>query len=115
MSADIRLTFNKPKVREKITGATGATIPVLAEQILKDSNYYARQDTGAMIASSLTHSDLKEGNIVWATVYAKKVYYTGTPSRNVNPNATLMWYETAKSAHLAEWNKLAQKIFGEHL
>lgn len=115
MSASMKLTFNKSEVRAKIKAGVKATTPILSEQILKDSNFYARQDTGAMIASSQYASNLQEGEIVWATPYAKKVYYTGSPSRDVNPNATLMWFETAKRAHLKDWLKLAEKIFSSKL
>ena len=111
MSASIKLTFNHAQVRAKIRSACSDVTPILTEQILKDSNEFARQDTGAMIASSQYASNIKEGEIVWATPYAKKVYYTGTPSHDVNPKATLMWYETAKTIYKKDWLKLAQKIF----
>lgn len=84
-------------------------IPVLSEQVLKDANFYARKDTGAMIDSSQAASDFEKGRLVWDTPYAKKVYYTGTPSKDSNPNASLMWAHKAKNAHNKDWKKLAQK------
>ena len=84
-------------------------IPVLSEQVLKDSNFYARMDTGTMIDSSQTASDFKAGKLVWDTPYAKKVYYTGTPSKDRNPNASLMWAHKAKNTKNKDWQKLAQK------
>ena len=111
MSASIKLTFNHAEVRAKIRSACSDVTPILAEQVLKDSNFYAREDTGAMIASSQIHSNLKEGELIWETNYAKYAYYVGMPSHDKNPNATLMWFETAKTTYLKEWLKLAQKIF----
>ena len=51
--------------------------------------------------------DLIEGR----TKYARRVYYTGTPSKQPNENASLLWCEVAHDAHGKEWNKIAQEQF----
>lgn len=111
MGAKMKLTFNHAQVKAKIQAGANAALPVLSEQVLKDSNFYAREDTKTMINSSQYASDLKKGEIVWETPYAKRVYYTGTPSHDKNVNATLMWFETAKTTCLKTWLKIAEKAF----
>ena len=84
-------------------------LPALTQQVLKDSNFYCRQDQGTLIASSQIASQPQKGQIVWDTPYAKRVYYTGTPCTDINPNASLMWYEQAKRRNHDAWLKLAEK------
>lgn len=83
--------------------------PALVQQVIKDSNYYCRKDQGGLISSSLTASQPENGLAIWDTPYAKKVYYTGRPSRDKNPNASLMWFEKAKAAHKKDWEKIIDK------
>lgn len=83
--------------------------PALVHQVVKDSNYYCRRDQGTLISSSLTASQPENGLAIWDTPYAKKVYYTGTPCRDVNPNASLMWFERAKAVHKKDWEEIIDK------
>lgn len=85
-------------------------LPVLAEQILTDCNTYVRMQSGNLADSAHTESGGRY--IVWSTPYAKKVYYTGTPLRNRNPNASLRWCEKAKRMHKADWAAQATKLVG---
>lgn len=103
------VTFNKNLIKQRITKARDKALPILAQQVLKDSNFYARMDSGVLIASSLKSSDFDKGILIWDTPYASKVYHTGFPSKDVNVNASLMWFEVAKSKHLKRWVALARK------
>ena len=47
--------------------------------------------------------------------YAKRVYYTGSPSKEVNPNASLMWCEKAAGTNRGDWQKIAQRLFDNAL
>ena len=87
-------------------------LPQLAAQALSDCNAFARDDSGTLIGSSAAASDLPNGVLRWATPYARRVYYTGSPSRARNPNASLRWCEKAKAARLAAWLLLARKKLG---
>lgn len=83
-------------------------MPVLAEQILSDCNEYVRVDQGTLRDSAHTESGGRK--IVWSTKYAKRVYYTGTPSKLSNPNASLRWCEKAKRTYAKEWGEQATKL-----
>ncbi len=108
----MRISIDKLRVKEGLINRFNAlALAPLSEQILTDSNYFARQDTGNLIASSQTASRPKEGKLIWRTPYARKVFFTGTPSKNVNPNASLQWVEVARKTYRADWQKLAQKKY----
>ena len=107
----VKVTFDRSRVAARIQSGIDRMIPAVAEQALADCNYFARRDQGTLIQSSETASDLQKGELVWNTPYAKKVYYTGTPSTDVNPNASLMWAHKAKDTYSKEWGKIAQKAF----
>lgn len=109
--AGVKITFNKAAIKAKIEKAAEAVKAPVMEQVLKDSNYFCREDTGNLIASSEIASRPKDGIVVWDTPYAKHVYYTGKPSTNVNPNASLTWFEKAKGVYGKDWAKIAQTVF----
>lgn len=87
---------------------------ILDEQILKDSNFYAPQDTGELIRSSLRMSLIGQGKLIWDTAYSRRLYYNPQYdfSKDKNPNAGGLWFEMAKSRHLMEWLDLMAKTMG---
>lgn len=113
MAAKVTVTLDRSRVKTRIKAGIDKMIPAVAEQALADCNEYCRVDQGQLRQSSQTASDLKKGELVWNTPYAKKVYYTGEPSLYPNENASLKWCEKAHDIHGADWNKDAQKSFTE--
>ena len=93
-----------------IKADTDACLMILSMQILKDCNYFCKQDQGDLISSSITKSDLEHGDLIWDTVYARMQYYLGATSHDVNPNATKMWCEKAFSVYGKDWDALLQKL-----
>ena len=85
------------------------------EQILTDCNYYCRQDQGILIDSSRIDQSGMKLTATWNTPYAKRVYYTGTPSKQVNPNASLQWCEKAHDTYGGEWAKILEKGMSKNL
>lgn len=84
----------------------------LGQQILKDSNYFAPQDTGLLIGSSVVSSNFQKLQLVWDTPYARRLYWNPqfNFSKDKNPNAQGKWYEAAKSMYLSEWVRMAEKV-----
>lgn len=76
---------------------------LLSSQIRDDSNKHAREDTGILKLSAYKASNLPKGEIVWDTPYAKRVYFTGTPSTDKNPDAELMWVQVAVDRYGKDW------------
>lgn len=94
---------------KKIVDAFSKGLFAAREQILTDCNYYVRYDQGTLRQSART--DLKGDvlEISYNTVYAKRVYYTGTPSTDVNPNASLQWCQKAADKWSDEWRAQIEK------
>jgi len=96
-------------IKERIAKDVSKMTFQVTTQALKDSNKYARRQSGELVKSSLTATDYKNGLLVWNTPYAKRVYWTGNPLGNKNPKARLMWADYAKKKHNKMWLKIAQK------
>lgn len=89
------------------------------EQVRTDCNFYVRVDTGAMrdttFMPSGTVSDDNSISITWNTPYAEIVYNSGTPSHDVNPNASLRWAEVAEKHFGNDWIKIIRKGLTDNL
>ena len=112
MAKSIRLDMDVRKVLGRLQKRLDDALPLIANEVRSDCNRYVRVDQSTMRQSSYTASDLANGKIIWNTPYAKRMYYTGTPSKDVNAEASLRWCETAKEKHAQEWLALAQREAG---
>jgi hypothetical protein len=79
-------------------------------EVIKYSNYFCPQDEGTLQKSALTASRIGEGIVEWNTPYAAAQYY-GLPrkSKDMNPNARMKWFESAKVVNLEKWQRIAQE------
>ena len=112
----VKIDINKPQVLAKIGVAWDETMKPLAEEILADCNEYCKMDTGNLIASSLIHSQLDKGLLVWATPYAARQYYAiRTASHDKNPMAVWRWAAAARNNRLERWKQQAQRLMEMNL
>lgn len=104
------VTFDKTKVKARLSARTSMAREALAQQVLKDSNYFIPMDSGDLMKSGVIASRGKE--VTWNTPYAKAQYH-GLPnkSKDSNPNATMKWFEAAKALWLKRWELIAKKAF----
>lgn len=104
----VQIDFNAEGARRKIEENLHRVQVALDWQVLKDSNYYAPQDTSALIDSGINSTVKGSGELEWNTPYARAQYY-GLPnkSKDKNPNAIMKWFEAAKAAKKTLWEKLA--------
>ena len=134
----VRIERNMASITAKITAGKEMMIPALTEAVIQYGNIFVREDQGVLMASSLigttvkdtvsrsnwsasdrqTYSSAsgskpKEGLAIWDTPYAKRVYYTGKPSKDKNPDASLMWAQKAVDTYSKELAQIAQKNFSE--
>lgn len=107
----VKFKIDARSIKVKIDNAWESGLEMLSSQILKDCNFYCKEDTGLLIISSYIHSDLKKGRLIWQTPYAARQYYEiRTAHHDVNSNATWRWAEVAKKNHGTEWGRMAQAI-----
>lgn len=99
----VQFTSNAPKIAKKFEGLSEKGRYLLSSQILADSNRYVRADRWTLRDSSYEKSEPAKGLLIWDTVYAKRVYFTGTPSHDQNPYAELMWVHVARDRHGEDW------------
>lgn len=109
----VRIEIDASRVGAKVMNAWDAALPVLSEEILADCNEYCKEDTGALIKSSLLHSRPKEGKLVWETPYAKRQYWVIKTS--LTPGRTWKWCHKAKAKWGKRWEGLAERLLKENL
>ena len=79
------------------------------EQIKDDCNKFVKVDQHILERSAYTEMNGTTLQIIWNTPYARRQYYTGTPSQDVNPNASIMWAEKAAGQFKKDWAVMIQK------
>lgn len=107
--------INTQSLEQNLKKRTQKGQVVLDTQVLKDSNFYAPQDTGELIRSAIRMSLIGQGVIMWVTPYARRLYYNPQYnfSKSPNPNAQGLWFEVAKANHLFEWlDRVAREMGG---
>ena len=110
MSVRVKIEFDKNKLTSKISTNSERATLVLANEVLKDSNFYIKQESGELKRSGLKFSRPTEGKIIWSTPYARRQYWTGRAKKVKNPNASKMWFHVAKSRKKTKWRNMVAKI-----
>ena len=109
----VYIKIDGAKCEAKVKGAWDKGLFALSSQVLGDCNQYVKIDTHTLESSSYSHSILKEGRLIWKTPYAKRQYWAIETS--LTPGRTWKWCETAKTKHLADWARIAEKGLKENL
>lgn len=109
----IKITRNMPQIRAKIEAGTELATIAVTEAVVEYGNIFVREDQGTLKDSALIKSRPREGLAIWDPPgnYAKKVYYTGQPSKDKNPQASLMWAEKGVKTYKKELDQIAQNAF----
>lgn len=103
MTANVNIRFNEAAIMAEIDGQRQKANFAMGVQVLEDSNIYCKRDTKALILSSMISSSDDLTTIQWVTPYANRQYYLPAARKDINPNATWKWFETAKSMYLSDW------------
>lgn len=108
----VRITVDQNRIARRVSHPLNEQgMEMLCSQILRNCNEYCKEDTGMLIASSMIHSDLKHGVLIWQTPYAARQYYEiRTAYTDVNPMATWRWVESAKTNYATQWGRQAQAL-----
>ena len=105
------------KIAPKLEKAMDKGQVALDTQVLKDSNNYAPQDTSNLINSSIRLTNPGSGKVMWDGPYARRLYHNPQYnfSKDKNPNAGGLWFQRAKSLHVKEWEKVAERTTKQNL
>ena len=106
----VTIDLDESAIMRKIDGNLDRTQYVLDNRVAADSNYFCPMDTGALQGSVFPIQGT--GELEWNEPYAKKQYYNGpNKSKDSNPNASMQWFEHAKSRNLKDWEALANEEY----
>ena len=85
----VKIIRNMGGVRAKVEKGKQSMVEAVTEAVISYGNVFVREDQGTLMESALIASRPKDGLAIWDTVYAKRVYEEGTPSKDKNPQASL--------------------------
>lgn len=103
-----------PHSRSIVESAMHEALARTRDDIHGDCNKYVRADKWTMRDTSYTQfapDDPLTLQVVYDTPYAKKVYYTGTPSTVENANASLQLCQKAADERKTVWAMILGKRF----
>ena len=109
----VRIVLNAKQVEGRIMGAWEKNLGALSGEILADCNEYCKEDQHTLINSSMIHSQLDKGKLIWATPYAARQYWEIRTS--LTPGRTWKWCETATRRWKSRWQQLAEKGLKDNL
>ena len=106
----VKIKVNELGIEKTIEQSFDSARAVICSQILRDCNEFCKEDTGMLILSSLIHSKLNEGLLIWQTPYAARQYYEiQTAHTSPNHNASWRWVEVARNRYHERWARQAEK------
>lgn len=138
----VTVNINSAQIAMDIRAASEKALGITSKQVLADCNKYVPDDQDALVNSSLIHSDILHGKLVWATPYARYLYHgvlmvdprTGSAwaregqtkikvspevqlkfDKRKNPKAGSHWCERAQADHGKEWQQIYEAAFRKEL
>ena len=110
--ANVKIKRNLGAITAKINAGAQSMKVAVTESVIEYGNNFVRQDQGELKDSALKASQPQKGLAIWEKEdFARKLYYTGTPSKDENSNASLMWAEKGVNTYKKELDKVAQNAF----
>ena len=110
---DARLVdFDPKKTMDRFNPRFNAAQKWLDNEVLKDCSPFTPFKTGMLDRSGPAGTTLGEGEVVYNTPYARRLYY-GTHfnfNRTHHPQAGAQWFEKAKAIKKKAWLDGADKI-----
>ena len=113
MSFKATTKLNTKEINRRFEKATSQTQFFVDNEIIKDSNDFAPQRETFLQSSAINHSKIGEGEVIWNTPYARRLYYNPqfNFSKDLNPKAQGLWFEAAKAQKQKSWLQGAEKLF----
>ena len=112
MKIEVVSDLSEQRVLSELDPKQRRGIWMASNEFRRLANGYARRDTGQLIESSYTSSNLAEGIVEWNTPYASAVYYNRkgtTVSTDKNPNAVDHWADPVIERHAEDIARLVER------
>ena len=103
----VKIMIDQNQCAAKVQTAWEKGLFALSSEILADCNEYCKEDSRTLIMSSMAHSRLSQGKLIWQTPYAKRQYWAIRTS--LTPGRTWKWCETAKRKYIRRWKQKAEE------
>ena len=114
MSKNFRMDFSARDILHRSDAAMDDAVFDVSNQVLKDSNYFAKEDSGTLKDSAIINSLPEKGIVQWVTPYAEKQYDYPFAYKDKNPNARGAWFEAAQELHHDEWTQTFINSYNSH-
>lgn len=101
----VTVKVNMFALRKQIKDVAKVARTAIAEQALKDIYPLVPWEHHILAESAQTNSDIEEGQLTWATPYAKIRYYKGKPKK---AGTTTHWVEKAAERYGDDWIAVAE-------
>jgi hypothetical protein len=96
--------------KEVVEKAKEITVPLIAEEVYKDSDKYTYRDTGAMYDGGALNSDFKDGYVVERAPQVRMLYYNpNIVAGSGNKMAIPQWFERTKTENINKYKKMYAK------
>ena len=96
--------------KEVLEKAKETTLPIVTEEVYKDSDKYTYRDTGAMYDSGAMNSDFKEGLIIERAPQVRMLYFNpNIVAGSGNKMAIPQWFERTKTENINKYKKMIAK------
>lgn len=101
----------------RLRAAADNALEEISTIIADDSNKFIPFDQGPLEQSVYSSSNFADGQVIWDTVYAARLYYgTGFHFQTLhNSLAQAMWFEAAKRMFIANWIRYAEEAIERNL
>ena len=108
-----KVFFNPGVPLARLGSARSRAQKWLDNEVLKDSAPFVPRLTGELERSGIEGTEIGSGLLVYNREYAAPQYYGNFQhSKQAHPQATRLWFETAKSINKAKWTAGVKKIGG---
>jgi hypothetical protein len=109
----VKVVFSPGATLARLTASNKRAQQWLDNEVLKDSAPYVPRLTGDLERSGIGGTKIGTGVLVYNTVYASRQYYGNfTHSTQAHPQASRLWFETAKAVNKRKWIAGVRKLGG---
>ncbi len=99
--------------KDVIEKAEEKAVPIIAEQIYKDSNEFTYRESGTMYQSGEMHSQFEDGLVIERTPYVRRRYYEGGKAGAGNSQAQPRWFEKTFKKYKKDYQQMLVNSINE--